>query len=348
MTRTALLLAVLASACSVGGFVCQSDAQCGRDGTCDPSGWCSFPDPSCPSGQRFGEHSGDGLGGMCVPESGDGTGTTTSEMNTTSSSSSPASSASTSSDATLTMTSAIGSEVSTSDDTIAPDTSDTMTSDSSSETGEPDPSLLAWYSFDDPDALLVDASGNGRDATCSMQTCPAPIEGVVGTAVHFDGASQYAMVDHDMWLETMDAVTVTVWVSPDELSTGTWQGIVAKPVGAGDLNSWEIGFEGGSPGFITYVTDGSDGGCAETPWPRLQTWHHAALVWDGSTIRWYLDGEMLDSTPVVVIGFDDHPLMLGADIDFDTVSRFFAGSIDEVRIYDRALSDDEVAALAAD
>jgi hypothetical protein len=53
----------------VGAFACEGDGECddaGVQGTCEASGWCSFPDGDCESGQRYGAHSGDGLGGECV------------------------------------------------------------------------------------------------------------------------------------------------------------------------------------------------------------------------------------------------------------------------------------------
>jgi hypothetical protein len=51
-----------------GAFTCTDDLQCARSGTagtCQPNGYCSFLDDSCPSGQRYGDSSG-GLGGVCV------------------------------------------------------------------------------------------------------------------------------------------------------------------------------------------------------------------------------------------------------------------------------------------
>jgi hypothetical protein len=67
-------------------FRCTSDDHClGRDGTgvCQPEGFCSFPDPDCGSGQRFGAHADFELGGMCVPEHVDTDSTTTDTTITT-------------------------------------------------------------------------------------------------------------------------------------------------------------------------------------------------------------------------------------------------------------------------
>jgi hypothetical protein len=77
----------------------------------------------------------------------------------------------------------------------------------------------------------------------------------------------------------------------------------------------------------------------------LDSWHHVAVSWDGSFKRLYVDGtsvavaaaQPLDAT---------QPLYIGGDLDVNVVDNFFVGSIDEVVFYDRALADDEIAALA--
>lgn len=95
----ALVLA-LPSACGSGVFVCSTDDDCaggGPGGLCEPQGWCSFTDPGCPTGQRFGDLAGDGLAGACVPDD-DGTsgaGTTVSSTTTTMSSTDTATSGAT-------------------------------------------------------------------------------------------------------------------------------------------------------------------------------------------------------------------------------------------------------------
>lgn len=64
-----LLASTLLLGCGGSAFACQDDAQCvgtGGPGLCQASGHCSFPDAECPSGQRYGEHSGT-LAGDCVP-----------------------------------------------------------------------------------------------------------------------------------------------------------------------------------------------------------------------------------------------------------------------------------------
>lgn len=82
------------SACGSGLFVCAADDDCaggGPGGVCEAQGWCSFADPACPTGRRFGELAGDGLAGDCVPtdDGTTGSGTTLSTTTTMSSTEPP-------------------------------------------------------------------------------------------------------------------------------------------------------------------------------------------------------------------------------------------------------------------
>lgn len=73
----AAALAGLACAGLESEFTCTGKANACVDGqtpgTCEPTGYCSFPDPTCPdTGRRYGKYAGDGWGGACVGSAGDG------------------------------------------------------------------------------------------------------------------------------------------------------------------------------------------------------------------------------------------------------------------------------------
>jgi hypothetical protein len=70
VVQRALLVALCAcSPYGAGSFTCETDSQCGADGTCS-DGFCSFPDNACPSGLRYGDRSGP-LSNQCVGGGGD-------------------------------------------------------------------------------------------------------------------------------------------------------------------------------------------------------------------------------------------------------------------------------------
>jgi hypothetical protein len=76
LRRASLVAMLLAGGClDALEYPCESITQCtvdGKDGTCHPSGWCSYPDDECESGHRFGPAAGDGLAGDCVGRDTDG------------------------------------------------------------------------------------------------------------------------------------------------------------------------------------------------------------------------------------------------------------------------------------
>ena len=71
-------------------------------------------------------------------------------------------------------------------------------------------------------------------------------------------------------------------------------------------------------------------------------WHHLAATFDGATVSWYGDGRPIGSAEVGNVNTPGE-VRMGKRQDNDN---FFPGLVDEVRIYDRALSDGEIAWLA--
>lgn len=68
MRRLVLVIALVLAACDVARtFECATDAQC-ETGRCEATGYCSFADGACASGQRYDDYAGDGLAGKCVEE----------------------------------------------------------------------------------------------------------------------------------------------------------------------------------------------------------------------------------------------------------------------------------------
>lgn len=109
-----------AIACQSSTFACQSDGAC-PDGRCEPQGWCSFPDESCPSGYRFGDHAAEGLASVCVDSASDETESTSTTTTTTSSSSTaPTSEPTSTTSASETTSGTAGNETTTTTSTTLP------------------------------------------------------------------------------------------------------------------------------------------------------------------------------------------------------------------------------------
>lgn len=164
-------------------------------------------------------------------------------------------------------------------------------------------------------------------------------------ALYFDGSDDYVSVGSGGFIPSGDKLSIAAWVrydvdnavNKDILSHGE-QPITFANVYAFRLTTTEL------LRLFTKTTSGgvnADSSSSLT----LGQWHHVAGVYDGSTARVYIDG-ILDGTPAAQSGTfaDNNQLVLiGAFQDFNpTIKNFFPGDISDVRIYDRALSAQEV------
>ena len=204
-----------------------------------------------------------------------------------------------------------------------------------------DPHLIAYYPLDVLAlGMTSDATGNGHEATCT--TCPLFELSPHGHAAHFTGAAQRLDVADSPSLDTPAAFTVTAWIRAD--SAPTTVGCFAnKRYGAVTNNSWQACVR--DTLAILYSTSGTNAGVNSTQRLTLGTWYHVALRWDGVIKTLSLDGVDLFSIDATV-QFDGGGMSFGADVDSGVQVAPFPGSIDEIRIYDRALDITEIAALA--
>ena len=126
--------------------------------------------------------------------------------------------------------------------------------------------------------------------------------------------------------------------------------VVTKPVGTGVRNSWELMIANlATPHIRFVVSNPTQASVTAVELPGLDTWIHVTGTYDGADVRLYIDGEPQSVLPGPSEGvtWDDHPVLIGGDIDNEVLRTTFIGDIDDVRVYGRALDSDEVAALAA-
>ncbi len=180
-------LAGLALGCSSDTFVCSGDSMCVNEniaGVCQPDGNCSFPDPACDSGFRYGDDANASVAGTCVPLGG----TSTSSMT---------SSAQSTSGGTDTTSMTGGADSSSTTSTVASTSSTTIADTSSSETisetstgGTGQPNLVFVTSNSVPVGSLGGIAG--ADAMCAARARDA---GLPGTYVAWLSDSDTNAVD---------------------------------------------------------------------------------------------------------------------------------------------------------
>jgi hypothetical protein len=204
--------------------------------------------------------------------------------------------------------------------------------------------LVAHYTMDAIDGgRLVDVTGHGHDGACTA--CPVPTAGIVNGALRFDEASTLVLVpgSTDFALATM---TLALWVRIDAAPPGpAFDCFASKPVGTMRDNSWQFCV---TPQDQLYLVTRS-GGQPDAQFLKplmIGVWHHLALTMSSGVETVIFDGGSAFSKPVGPYDFDGGDLVLGGDLNSGLPLAYFGGALDDVRLYDRALSLDELAILA--
>jgi len=208
------------------------------------------------------------------------------------------------------------------------ETSVTCSPDCTSPTQE----LVAYYTFDENSGTTAqDSSGNNNDGTISGATWAT---GHSGSALSFDGLNDYINAGTNSVLDLNGAMTISAWVRPVGWSTGSIGAIVTR--GAGGGTGYEFYTRQVSNSYALWDINPA---VISTIGPTFGEWQHAAVVVDGSTYRFYVNGEDAGTGSWSLSPSGINPLLIGS---FDGSSEFFNGSIDELRIYNYALSNAEI------
>ena len=175
--------------------------------------------------------------------------------------------------------------------------------------------------------------------------------GEVGQAFSFDGAS-YVSVPDAPDLHFTNAMTVEAWVYLNTFSGSGSSEIVSK-IGGPNNNqaayTFSIQQSTREPYFIVNAFDGSGNAGVVLSSIAIQTnqWIHLAGTYDGNAVKIYVNGQLAGTTPWTQGIFPgNNPLVIGCTLQNASVpTSFFNGLIDEVSVYKRALSTNEIAAI---
>ncbi len=188
----------------------------------------------------------------------------------------------------------------------------------------------------------VDASGMGNNGTPIGSTSYGA--GRISSALLLASSGSRLEVPDSNSLDVTGAVTISAWIRPE--ASGT-QYVISKK-GKGSTDGYEVSLSNSGSVFVRFNEDSSGNTYRVDSSTRFstngQTWMHVVATYDGSTIKLYINGQLEGSKNAnFQIGTNDLPLSIGSG---ENGYRGMQGGIDDVRIYSRALSADEVSALA--
>ena len=207
--------------------------------------------------------------------------------------------------------------------------------------GAPVSGLAAYYPFDETSGTAIaDLSGNANNGTMTnMDGATDHIPGVIGNGLDFDGADDHVVVPQAASLNFSTSHSMTLWVRPAAWpASGQNATFLAKRTFANYY------FEMGDTGLASggFYDGGTYRGFTAPGALALGTWYHLAAVFDdtGNTYKVYINGvEVLNTGAAWVPQVQVGNLYIGT---LEASIQFFTGALDEIRLYNRALTAGEI------
>ncbi|MHC4537370.1 MAG: LamG domain-containing protein, partial [Planctomycetota bacterium] len=190
--------------------------------------------------------------------------------------------------------------------------------------------LVASYSFEND---AQDGSGNGLNGTL---VGPVFVEGIAGMALSFDGVNDYVDFGNNAAFDITEQITLSAWVNTNDAGNGQHNPYVSKgdqtyAIKHASSNTIEFFIYDSGWSTANVSVDSSFNG----------EWHHVAGTYDGSELKTYVDG-VLGATVAHQGSIDVQTHNLTIAMNSQETDRFYDGVIDEVNIYNRALSQAEI------
>ncbi|MEW1893440.1 LamG-like jellyroll fold domain-containing protein [Streptomyces sp. NPDC085659] len=194
----------------------------------------------------------------------------------------------------------------------------------------------SWSLDENKGTKAADSGPNHKDLTLSEGT--SWTTGVHGSALKFNGEGQYAETNGPV-VDTTGDYTVSAWASLDALP-GNY-GTVVSQDGRRQENPFYLQY---GQGAFAFSTPGAHRARAEMT-PELGHWYHLVGVRSGDQIKLYVDGKLASTAPAGSADVSSGALSVGRAKWSGNNTDFWNGSVDQVQVYDKALTDQEVTAL---
>lgn len=228
--------------------------------------------------------------------------------------------------------------------------------------GSPVGSATGYWKFDEGYGTTANNSGNcGSSCNGTLSTFASPAtsdsgwsqSGKFGKALQFDGSSDVVTVNKDFNFDDADQMTISTWVYFDH--TVGWMTLVGQ-----DTTDWassnaafylqKIGGTscGRTLNAFAFAIGFGSGGCdlafaQSTTIPTANTWYHVVGTYDGSTIKIYINGNLEASTSFTTgIPTQTGNFVIGEGYFNDALADTLDGRMDEVKVYNQALTADQV------
>ncbi|WP_328908505.1 PA14 domain-containing protein [Streptomyces sp. NBC_00234] len=195
----------------------------------------------------------------------------------------------------------------------------------------------ASWSLDENGGTTAADSGPNR-VPLALTPGTSWTQGVKGSGLRFDGQGQYAETAGPV-VDTTGSYSVSAWASADTLP-GNYATVVSQD-GRRTENPFYLQY---GQGAFAFSTPGGHRARVEMQ-PDTGRWYHLVGVRDGDEIKLYVDGELAATAAAGPADVSTGPLSVGRAKYAGQNGDFWNGSVDQVRVYDKALTAQEVSAL---
>lgn len=202
--------------------------------------------------------------------------------------------------------------------------------------------LVAAYSFDEASGAAIDQSGQGNTATLNNGVARVP--GRNGSlAASFDGVNDFISIPNSASTNISgNALTISMWINPQATAGGDsvvigkfWNTTMSSPY-------YQYGLElggGNRTDFYVGTTGGARVATGGTTLPFNQ-WSYLAITFDGAQVRTYVNGTLVNTQALsATITARGNSMSVGADA---STGQFYKGMVDDLRIYNRVLTQPQV------
>lgn len=205
--------------------------------------------------------------------------------------------------------------------------------------------LVAAYSFSEGSGTTVaDLSGNGNTGTIVNAAWTSG--GKYGNALQFNGSTSYVDVGNGASLQLTGSMTIEAWINAAANPADDGQ-IVAKSDGSAGWQFKTSPDTGPHTFGVAVSADGSSRTQRYSSTTRsLNTWYHVAGVYDATAgiLNIYVNGVLNNGSLVGTIPTSQFNQTVNVNIGRRTGGFYFNGTLDEIRVYNRALSVSEIQA----
>jgi hypothetical protein len=223
--------------------------------------------------------------------------------------------------------------------------------------------LVGYWTFDGKDtpwtsataATTLDKSGSGNTGTLtSMNQSKAPVQGKIGQGLKFDGVDDTVSIAHNASIKPTAAISINFWFNPSNVNSSAVQTILSTTQSGGysvALNGTSASGTCNANSFCFFVNVGGTYYITNYAKSNFKnnTWYLFTGTYDGNTNRMYINGQQIDtvSQSGTINYTSNTPVCLASEPNASACidGNYFNGLMDDVRVYNRALSAVEVRQL---